>query len=59
VLAAADLATGALVPASARRMATDTPYRLAWPARRAPSPAFVALRAHLAGGGAPPVPHAI
>jgi DNA-binding transcriptional LysR family regulator len=55
VLAAPDLAAGALVPASDRRLATDTPYRLAWPARRAASPAFAALRAHLTGAHAGPM----
>lgn len=49
VLAASDLASGALVLASDRRLPTDTPYRLAWPARRAASPALSALRAHLTG----------
>lgn len=53
VLAAADLATGALVPASPRRLPTGTPYRLAWPARSAARPAFAALRAFLTGPAPP------
>jgi LysR family transcriptional regulator, glycine cleavage system transcriptional activator len=48
VLAAADLASGVLVMASDRRLATDTPYRLAWSPRGTDTPAFAALRVHLA-----------
>jgi LysR family transcriptional regulator, glycine cleavage system transcriptional activator len=47
VLAAPDIAAGALVQASARSMATDTPYVLSYAARSLESAAFSALRAML------------
>ncbi len=47
VLAAPDLANGALVQASARSMATDTPYVLNYAVRSLESAGFVALRRHL------------
>jgi LysR family transcriptional regulator, glycine cleavage system transcriptional activator len=54
VLAEVDLAAGTLVAASARRMATDTPYILCWPPRAVANPAFKALLAALTGTVAPP-----
>jgi LysR family transcriptional regulator, glycine cleavage system transcriptional activator len=47
VLAAPDIATGTLRQASARTMATQTPYVLTYAQRSQENAAFVALRAHL------------
>lgn len=53
VLAAPDLATGALRLASPRSMTTDAPYRLTYPARSLDLPAFRAFRDWLCLGARP------
>lgn len=55
VLAAPDLAAGALRRASPRAMAGGAPYRLVWPARSRALPVLGRFRAHL-GAAAAPVP---